>query len=178
MEPTEDMPAELSDALHLVHEMGSARRLDCMLAEARENDLDLDLPETATPLDVALKMWLLDPGMLENLHNSQDANRPRKFDYFSTDATPVPAFHGASLEQLRRIEQRLGDFYMAWRRGTGTRVFSYCQQRKWQVSPEWLFVVRHGEPFRREEAMENGEPTSVLFRPRKCAVLKYDTGRG
>ena len=178
MEPTEDMPADLADGLHVVHEMGTPRRLDSMLREARENDLELGLPESATPLDVALKLWLMDPGMLENLLNSQDATRQRKFEYFSTNASPVPAFHGASLEQLRRVEERMEAFYQATWRGSGTRVFSYCQQRKWQRSAEWLFVVRHGEPFQREEAMANGEPTSVLFRPRKCAVLKYDTGRG
>jgi hypothetical protein len=57
-------------------------------------------------------------------------------------------------------------------------VFPYCQTKLGDDAPEWLFLVRHGAPFRREEAMENGEPSSVLYRPRKYAVLKYDTARG
>jgi hypothetical protein len=87
-------------------------------------------------------------------------------------------FESPGLQQVRDLERRLDAFYVAWRRGTGTRVFAYCQQRVWHTSPEWLFLVRHGAPFRREEAMENGEPTSVLYRPRQYAVLKYDTARG
>jgi len=90
----------------------------------------------------------------------------------------MPRFDGPTLEQVRALEERLDRFYVAWHGGAGTRGFAYCQQRAWHDAPEWLFLVRHGAPFRREEAMENGEPTSVLFRPRKCAVLKYDTSRG
>jgi hypothetical protein len=178
MEPTPDMPPELMDGLHLVHEMGRPRRMDDMLEEARVHGLDLGLGEEATAEDVAVKLLLLDPRLLENLHNCHEVTRPRGFQYFSTDASPVPAFPDPTLEQLRTLEQRLDAFYVAWRRGTGTRVFAYCQRRAWQDSPEWLFLVRHGAPFRREEAMENGEPTSVLYRPRRYAVLKYDTGRG
>jgi hypothetical protein len=91
---------------------------------------------------------------------------------------PVPRFDGPTLEQIRALEQRLDAFYVAWRRGGGTRVFAYCQQRVGQDGPEWLFLVRHGALFRREEAMENGEPTSVLYRPRRYALLRYDATRG
>jgi hypothetical protein len=178
MEPTPDMPSELVDSLHLVEAMGTSRQLDRMLDEARSNGLNLGLDEFATPEDVAIKLWLLDPHALENLHNSGEVTRPRAFEYFTTDETPVPAFPDPTLDQLRALERRLDQFYVAWRRGDGTRVFAYCQQRIWQEWPEWLFLVRHGAPFRREEAMENGQPTSVLYRPRKYAVLKYDTGRG
>ena len=178
MEPTPDMPAELADSLHLVREMGTARGMDAMLEECRARGVDLGLGDDASPEDVALKLWLTDPRMLENLQNCKEVSRPRGFQYFTTDASPLPQFEGPSLEQLRALEERLEGFYVAWRRGAGTRVFAYCQQRLWHTVPEWVFLVRHGAPFRREEAMENGEPTSVLYRPRKYAVLKYDSLRG
>jgi hypothetical protein len=178
MEPTPDMPPALVDGLHLIHEMGSSRRLDMMLEEARINGLELGLGDDATPEDVAVKLLLLDTRVLENLHHCQEVMRPRSFQYFTTDANPVPAVPFPTLETLRELEQRLDAFYVAWGRGTGTRVFAYCQQRMWHCAPEWVFLVRHGAPFRREEAMEAGKPTAVLYRPRKYAVLKYDTGRG
>ena len=49
MEPTPDIPAELVDGLHLVHEMGRARRVENMFAEARNIGLDLTLDDHATP---------------------------------------------------------------------------------------------------------------------------------
>jgi hypothetical protein len=178
MEPTADMPAELVDGLHLVHEMGRPARVDSMLGEARKSGLDLGLGEDATAEDVAVKLLLLDQRVLENLRNCDVLTRRRTFEYFTTDAVSVPRFDGPTLEQMRTLEQRLGAFYVAWRGGRGTRVFPYCQQRMGQDAPEWLFLVRHGAQMRREEAMEDGEPTSVLFRPRKYALLKYDATRG
>ena len=69
MEPTADMPAELVEGLHLVHEMGRPARVDSMLEEARKSGLDLELGEDATPEDVAVKLLLLDQRVLENLRN-------------------------------------------------------------------------------------------------------------
>jgi hypothetical protein len=178
MEPTADMPVELVDGLHLVHEMGRPARVESMFQEACRSGLDLGLGEDATPEDVAVKLLVLDPRVLENLRNCDLMARRRSFEYFTTDALPVPRFDGPTLDQIRTLEERLDSFYVAWRRGGGTRVFAYCQQKMGRDGPEWLFLVRHGGLFRREEAMENGEPTSVLYRPRRYALLKYDAGRG
>jgi hypothetical protein len=178
MEPTADMPVELVDGLHLVHEMGRPARVDRMFDEARKSGLDLDLGEDASPEDVAVKLLLLDPRALENLRNCDVLTRRRSYEYFTTDAVPLPRFDGPTLEQIRELERRLEEFYVAWRRGSGTRVFAYSQHPAGHDGPEWLFLVRHGGLFRREEAMENGQPTAVTYRPRRCAMLRYDTTRG
>jgi hypothetical protein len=65
MEPTADMPVELVDGLHLVHEMGRPARVDSMFEEARKSGLDLGLGNDATPEDVAVKFRIL--------HNRCDA---------------------------------------------------------------------------------------------------------
>src|SRR6476619_6726374 len=41
MEPTPDMPPELAEGLHLVHEMGRPARMDGMFEEAAKYGLDL-----------------------------------------------------------------------------------------------------------------------------------------
>src|SRR5262249_37011384 len=43
MEPTADMPVELVDGLHLVHEMGRRARVESMFQEACRSGLDLGL---------------------------------------------------------------------------------------------------------------------------------------
>jgi len=178
LEPTPDMPAELVDALHLVHEVGRPRYLDDMLEGAKTAGLELGLGADATPEEVALRYLMLDRRGLEQLHNEEQVSRARAFQYFTTNVYPVPRLPEPTLEKMRVLEHRLDAFYRAWRRGGGTKVEAFAQQRLWHDSPEWLFLVRHGAPFRREEAMENETPTAVLFRPRVYAVLKYDTGRG
>jgi hypothetical protein len=178
MEPTADMPAELVDGLHLVHEMGRARHVESMLEEARKNGLNLDLEPDATPEDVAVKMLLLDPCALQNQQNCNVIARPRTFEFFGADTLTAPRFDGPNLDQMRVLQRRLEAFYAAWQRGPGTRVFSYCRENFGCDSTEWWFLVRHGALPRREEAMERGEPTCVFFRPRTYAVLRYDTRRG
>jgi hypothetical protein len=178
MEPTPDMPSELVEGLHLIHEVGRPGSLDNMLDEARTNGLELGLGDNATPEDVALKLLLMDRRLLENVHHCRELKRRRKFQYFTTDAAPIPRLHEPKLEQLRGLERRLEAFYVASHCGPGTRVFAYCQQKIWHDSPEWLFLVRHGAPYQREGSMERGEPASVFYRPRRHAVLKYDTSRG
>jgi hypothetical protein len=178
MEPTPDIPAELVDGLHLVHEMGRPKYVEDMLLEAQKNGFGLDLGPDATPTDVALGMWLRDPRGLEALHSKLEATRPRAFEYFLTDASPVPRFNGPTLEQQRELERQLGAFYEAWDRGPGTKVCSFCQQRLAHDAEEWLFVVQHGAALRRDEAMEMGEVMSRVWRPWLHAIVKYDAGRG
>src|SRR5262249_49672067 len=54
MEPSPDMPAELVDSMHMIHEMGTTKRYDKMVAELDRNGLRSKLANGATPLDVAL----------------------------------------------------------------------------------------------------------------------------
>ncbi len=187
MEPTPEMPPALVDSVFLIHGMANAQGMEVLVDGAETHGLDLGLQEGMTPADVAVRMWLLNPQLLEELHNSHELARPRSFRYFSTDAEVVPAFEGPSAEQMAALEERLDAFYAAWGRGKGARVFvsggpgaGETANGKSQManSGEWSFLVRHGGACRREGAMENGEPTSVFFRPQKYDLLKYVTARG
>jgi hypothetical protein len=39
-------------------------------------------------------------------------------------------------------------------------------------------MVRHGEPYKREESVDGAEPSSVAYRPLRYDVLAYDSGAG
>ena len=174
MEPAPDMPAEFVDSLYLIHEMAHPAGMDAIIEGAQAVGLSFDAGPEPTPADVAVQAWLLDRRLLENLHNCQELTRPRAFRYFSTDADPVPAFDGPTDKQLAGLEGRLCAFYEAWHRGKGTRVFAYRQPpvlrsasdeggSNLELRPsEWCFLVRHGMPFRRESALENGQPATVF----------------
>ena len=172
MSPTADMPAKLLESVFLIQEMANPPGMDLLLAAAEAHGMDFGHRDDLSPADVAVQFWLMNPRLLENLHSCHEMARPRSFRYFSTDASPVPAFDGPTPAQVADLEERLNSFYVAWKCGKGARVFSYQQERVW-----W-FLVRHGAPCRREGAMEDGKPTSVCYRPQKHDVLKYDGGRG
>ena len=187
LEPTPEMPAALVDSVFLIHGMAIAQGMEVLVEGAETHGLDLGLREGMTPADVAVRMWLLNPQLLEALNHSHELTRPRSFRYFSTDAEVVPTFEGPSGEQVAALEERLDAFYAAWGRGKGARVFvsggpetgGMANGRSPMANGrEWSFLVRHGGACRREGAMENGEPTSVFFRPQKYDLLKYATARG
>ena len=179
MEPTVDMPERLLDSVFLIHGMASPRGMEVLVDGAETHGLDLGLKEEVTPADVAVRMWLLNPQLLEQLHNSHELARPRSFQYFSTDADPVPHFEGPSGGQIAAIEERLNAFYVAWGRGKGARVFATPLQAGTIPSGgEWTFLIRHGGAPRREGAMEDGEPTSVFYRRLEYDLLKYAAARG
>ncbi len=178
MEPRADMPEKLVDSIYLIHEMANPQGMEVLIAGAEAHGLDLDLAKgEMTPTDVAVRMWLLNPQLLEELHSSHELGRPRSFRYFSTDADPVPPFEGPSASQIAAIEERLNTFYCAWGRGTGARVFA-TGAGPGEPAGEWSFLVRHGGAPRREGAMEDGAPASVFYRRLKYDLLKYASARG
>ncbi|PWU18785.1 MAG: hypothetical protein C5B50_08280 [Verrucomicrobia bacterium] len=196
LDPTPDMPAELLEALYIFREMDHDAAMDALYEEAARRGKKLGteqnwyrddagnggakaLPHPAqrdgsddSALDTVVRAWLLDRNLVEAVHNRMEMSRPRSFQCFSTFVDPVPRFGGPEAEQLVEMERRLNAFYAAWKRGHGARVFPYRQE------PDWVFLIRHAAPCRREGAMEDDEPSTFYYRPLRHDVLRYDTARG
>ncbi|HMQ28909.1 MAG TPA: TPM domain-containing protein, partial [Acidimicrobiales bacterium] len=98
--------------------------------------------------DVAVQVWLPDRQLQEAEHAQQYLYRPRSFEYSQTDRAEVPPFVMPPAARFRALERELDDWFEERRRGRGTRVFAY--QRDDAV---W-FLVRHGEPYKREESLD------------------------
>jgi hypothetical protein len=172
VEPSDAMPPELAESLYLIDEMADEPGMDALLAGLRKGGWAPLVSETLTPVDVAVQAWILDRGLLQELHTCRELRRPRAFTCYGTNARPVPAFPGPGRAQLSRLEERLNAFYTAWKRGPGARVFAHPSHGAWH------FLIRHGAPCRREPALDAGLPTSVFFRPQRHAVLLYEPRRG
>ena len=66
---TPDTPSGLVEGIHLVHQMAMPSQMDRLVKEAIDIGITLDLAEDATAEDVAIKMLMVDPGLLEDLPN-------------------------------------------------------------------------------------------------------------
>ncbi len=172
MDPAPDMPPELLEALCIFRDLDNDNAMDAIRAEALRQGLDVGLDQHATPLDLVVRAWTLAPRLVQALHHRLDLARPRSFKCFATDAHPLPAFHGATPEQIVHLESRLDLYYNATQRGPGAKVL--CGQQ----GDHFLYVVRHGARCRREGAMTDGQPTNVFFRRQCHDVLKYDPLHG
>lgn len=164
----EGAPSSLVDGLFFANELATPEGMDALLDELREREITIDDGDDPTPIDVAIQAWLVDPDILQEKHAEQHLVRPRSFEYFQTTRTQVPDFELPSAATRKALEVALDAWFSEHKRGTGARVFIYPRD-----DGVW-FLVRHGDPFRREGSMDGGEPGSVAFRPMKFDVLVYD----
>ena len=170
--PDENTPTELVDALYMVHEMATTEAMGGLL-EAIEslppNDrFSLEDSPDPTPADVAVQVWLSAPQLLERKHSEQAVVGRRSFEYYLSSEAPAREFTLPARSKLERIERDLAGWFASKRRGEHVRVQMYPK------GDEVWFVVRHGEPFRREGAQKGAESSSVFYRPEKHDVLVYN----
>lgn len=173
MSPDTDTPKTFGDALFFINEMATPENADEMLEELRSKGVTFDGQPDPTPMDIALRMWLVNREFLERKHAEQFLTNPRTFEHFQTDEKrKVPAFKEPTKAQLKALEQDLDDWFESKKRGRGARVFFF---RK----PDGIwFMVRHGELFKREGAINAGKSESVFYRPEKHDVLRYHAANG
>ncbi|HMN39503.1 MAG TPA: hypothetical protein PKE29_01565 [Phycisphaerales bacterium] len=168
LHPDRATPPRLIDALYFVNELATPDAMDDLLGELEARGLCIDDDQEHAPIDVAIQVWLLDPDMLQEKHAEQYLARPRSFQYFQTERPTIPEFVLPTAEARRALEESLDAWFVDHKRGTGARIFVYPREDR------ILFLVRHGDPYRREGSMENGEPGSVAYRPLKFDVLEYN----
>lgn len=168
MKPDTDMPKELADALFYIDEMSSKEMMDKIL----EQGLDLSLGSEPEPADAAVQLWLKNRTLLEEIHAEEFVTRPRSFLYFATETTPIPAFKPPTKKILASMEAEMDDWFEEKKRGRGCRVFTFPHDA------ECWFLVRHGQPVRREGSIDQGKPGSVFYRPEQHDVIIYDTAHG
>ena len=168
--PTPDMPQALVDSLYLVHGLATPDGMDALREAATRNGLTLEAVDRATPADLAVQVVLLAPGLAQDTYNLEVVSHQREFRYFS--AAPAPPFARPTAEHARRLEHRLDAYYRATHRGGGTRVFGYVNET------EYLFLIRHGLPCRREETIEEDQTTTIFFRPCGHDTVIYSPATG
>jgi hypothetical protein len=168
--PDSGTPKELLDALFLIDEMSTAEGMDSLLTAAESAGIDLNLPvdENHSPADVAVQVWLLDREILERKHAEQFLQRPKSFEYFQSHYADPPVFTMPVPAVRQQLENALDNWFELKRRGRGTRVFIY------EDSQEVRFLIRHGEPFKREESLNGAGVASVCYRPLKYDVVVFD----
>lgn len=171
MTPDEDTPKELVDALYYVHEMATLEGMDFLLAEAEKRGIPL-VVEDPTPVDVAMRMWIHGGEIVECAHAKGSMTRPRTFVYFQTERKRSTSRAELNMDSIGALQDDLDDYFMRRQRGRGSRVFIFDR------FDEVWFLIRHGEPFKREGTMDDGKPSSIFYRPEQYDVVVYNPRLG
>lgn len=168
MKPDERMSASLIDALFFAHEMGTDQMMNKLLDLAKS--LELDIPCESTPMDVAMRIWIRDSLALEKAHSEQHISRSRTFEHYQADV-PVP-FGEPDDHRLAEMEAALDVWFENHKRGANTRVFVYPGE------DEVWFLIRHGDAYKRESAVEGYNSKGVFYRPEAFDVACYVPSMG
>ena len=163
----EEMPVDLINAFYFIHEMSDEDGLDDLLQVAEERGLSVSSDDDSSPADIAVQVWLQDSTLLERKHAERSLCRPRTFEYFQA-VNPVRDDFRIPDDALASLEKNLDDWFSEKRRGRGTRVFKFDRDN------EVCFLIRHGQPFRREGQLVKGQSSSIYYRPEKHDILVYD----
>jgi hypothetical protein len=171
MNPEDDYPALAGD-LYVIDEMASSEWMNLLLAAAEERGTPVDGSGGFTPAEVALRLWLDDRDLVERKHAESFISRVRSFEYSLARRTPTTRYQHPSGERIRALEQDLDDWFD--KKGRGRE----CQVLVFEKEDATWFLVRHGEPLRREGTMDEGDRTVVVYRPEKYNVLVLEPTRG
>lgn len=165
----EGLPEELVEALHYVDAMSTPDGMDGLLQALP----DLNPPwHHWTPADVAVQAWLLDRDRFERVFaERQVSRRSRKFLTFHspTETAIAQPWHPRLLDEL---ESALASEFAERGRGGGVKVF--VSERDDGI---W-FLIRHGDPLRREACLSDGQSGSVFFRPERYDAVVVVPQRG
>ena len=171
MHPDADTPHDLAEALYFINEMATAEGMDELLDEADKREVVIDYHPDSTPEDVAIQVWLADREIVEKKHAERFLHRPKSFEYFQSEVGPKP-LGKVSRKKLDALEDNLDDYFEKKKRGRTCKVFVFPK------GDEVWFLVRHGEPYKREGGIKDGQSTSVFYRPEIYDVVIYNSTIG
>src|SRR3989338_1204260 len=124
MKPDADTP-KLMDALFFIDEMSTNEAMDELLESAKDNRIDLELGPDSSPADVAVRLWLKNQSLFEEIHAEKQLTRPRSFLYFQTETNPIPKFDPPTRKTLDKMAQEMDNWFEEKKRGRDCKVFAY-----------------------------------------------------
>jgi len=168
MNPTENIPIEMVEALYFIQEMSDDDQFDELCEQAKQANLTLS--DDCTPADAAVSLWLHDPELLKRPHAEVLALKPKSFMYFQAKKKKKTKPLNPTAEQRQAMEKDMDGWFLQNKRGNGSRVLAFPANDESKT----YFLVRHGMPFKREGKIEDGQSRSIFYRPEFYDVVIYD----
>lgn len=172
--PSEQMPAQLLADLVYWDEVSQIVPDDDLSEEARKQDVTYSAKATKEEITLLLRMKA--PQSVEYMHALYQAqsqlHRKKRFYSYSAQVRPLPTWKKPTRAMLDEFGKSMDMWYDGEKKGKGTRILPvYKPDATW-------FIVRHGGTFKKENALENGEPVMVFYRPEDYDILIYHHKRG
>jgi hypothetical protein len=168
LDPSEATPPDMVEALHYINDLCTEEGFDALQEAIEGSGLELVIPDDVTVADLAILLWKIDRRIVERVHAEAVIMKTSSFAYFKSEEVPETKAMLPSQESLSGLEGELNEFFRSKRRGATAKISMVTKG-----DAIW-FLIRHGEPLRRESTIKDGQSVAVIFRPEKTDVVVYN----
>lgn len=171
-----DCPGQLDEALYFINSAAASEHTDRLLFAAAKAGVELDLPDDPTAADIAVRVWLRAPRLIESLHADEHIDRAATLTFFTpAKRWPKPAeYRRLAAEELDEIGRTIAGWFARRKRGSACRVFQFHR-----TDGVW-FLIRHGDLLQRRATynLETNQESSARFRPQvhDTVLFRPETG--
>lgn len=161
------LPAGLPELMSLIDEMSVPTLFDRMLACAHK--AKLALPERVTGTDLAVRLYLKAPKLLDGLRVEVASLRPRKISRYLAMSEEIPKVPRDLKRRCTELEAALRKDFRARKRGNGTRLHVFREAHGFRL------MIRRGDTLRSQAVIdEDAETRRLILRPELYDVVRYD----
>ena len=170
--PDEDFPPSLGQGLQRVNDLSTKAAMDALLDALAARRIDLDLGDDPSPADVALRVCLHAPSLLERMHAEHATRRRRKFEYWQSEEEESRALGISEDSEFPQLEADLNRWFEG--RKKGRALDQVCRVFAFPKTDGIWFLVRHGDTVARLGVLKAGRSESAVLRAEVFDVVIYD----
>ncbi len=152
----EGVPDELHEALYYIKALDNDNGLNRIAEAVISKKLKIDMDADTSPADKALQAWLQDETLVKSLHVEIGLDASKSFVHFKPTYQPIPPMKKLALVK-KGFEQDLSVIFQAHARGT------FCEIEEHVRNHEHVFVMRHGDPYRRDTELKKQVAVKPLY---------------
>ena len=164
--PDNDTPNDLVEALYMITHAAGSDDADDLLQEAE--DLGIVIVDSDCPEQIAIKIWIHSPDRIKRRYAETVLVKVRSFEYFVAGEERTAPLIPPTNQQLLDLEAQLDAWFQERNRGRGCKITAHPKGHEL-----WL-LIRHGEIFQRVGVWQDGQSSSIGYRPDKYDVVVYD----
>lgn len=171
-----DCPEKLDEALFFINSVADPAHAGILQLAAERASPPLDLDDEATAADIAVRIWLKSPRLIESIHAEEQIDQLGAHTFFTRrKRQPLPTeYRRLTSDDLDTLGSSLAPWFGKRRRGHACRVFQFPR-------PDGIwFLFRHGDLVQRQAtySLKTHEESSARFRPQvhDCIVFRPTTG--
>ncbi len=162
------IPGPLHDALYFIKGLDNQAGMDRILEAVDFGRLKIDPAEESSIADKALQAWLQDERLVRQMHVEVGLDASKSFIHFQSQGPKKPKMKDFATVR-GDLEGSLGVVFEEKGRGYWCEVTSHPRGK------DVVFVVRHGEPFRRETKRVKNGTEPLFYWPSSQDLVVYNT---